>query len=398
MIEHWWHDLREIRFAEPSRLWWLIAVVVAIASLEMYTSWQRRACFRTIGDPLLLARLSASVSARRRRIKALLLTLGVGCLVVALARPQREERQPVEVHGLDVVIALDASKSMMVNDVKAPEPSAKSDNTRLERARAYALALIEALPGDRIAPMVFASATAHFPLTLDAEAAAAFLLSIGPADIPQGSDLALTVKAGRCLLRPDLYDKQKCSNVTGRRGNGGSELWTSSNNKDKSKAPKLDDEEQEIEERGKVMVLITDGGDSVESVKREVEQANELGIAVFVVGMGSEDGGLVFDIDDNGRRTTAKHDKQGKSIVSRRDSAGLSQIVGAQRYIAEAGSGPINLDAVITALKQSARGKAWKQIRRPTDMYAWFAFAGLLLLMAELLVSERRRSLYPEAP
>ena len=390
-----WRWLQQIQFANPERLWWLIGVAAAAVLLPWYAAWQRRIGLARLGDVGQLARLAATVSAPRRWIKAIMVGSAALLLTFAVARPQRVSRYRVELRGMDVVVAVDASKSMLVADVQPPIVG--GETTRLARARAYALGVIAGLPGDRIAPMVFASGTAHFPLTADSDAAANFLTMIGPADLPQGSDLVLTVKAGRCLLRPDHYDKQQCANVTGRRGNGGSELWTSSGPAKPGPKPAVDDDaEVETEERGKAIVLLTDGGDDIAGVQQQVRVANELGIAVFVVGIGSEAGGEVYDIDGNGRRTTPKHDKAGKTIISRREGEGLRQMVGAQRYFAEAGQGAVDVAPLIAALQAAARGKASKQVRRPLDIFPPFVFAAFMLLLAEAVLSERRRLQYPE--
>ncbi len=391
-----WHWLQRIHFANPERLWWLIGVAAAAALLPWYAAWQRRIGMARLGDVGHLARLAATVSPRRRWIKAIMVGGAALLLTFALARPQMVSRYRIEIRGMDVVIAVDASKSMLVADVQPPVIGGEA--TRLARARAHALGVMAGLPGDRIAPMVFASGTAHFPLTTDIDAAANFLTMIGPADLPQGSDLVLAVKAGRCLLRPDLYDKQQCANVTGRRGNGGSELWKPSGRSPATpKAPAPDDEaEVETEERGKAIVLFTDGGEDIPGVQQQVRIANELGIAVFVVGMGSDEGGEVYDIDGNGRRTTPKHDKAGNTIVSRREGEGLREMVGAARYFAEAGRGEVDAAPLITALQASARGKASKQVRRPLDIFPPFVFAAFILLLAEAVLSERRRLQYPE--
>lgn len=385
-----------LQFANLERLYWLPVVLAVVVLLPWYASWQRRRSLARLGDPAMLARLAASVSRPRRIIKSVMFGASALLLVFALARPQIIAQRRIEIQGMDVVVAVDASKSMMVADVQPI--GTKGEPTRLARARAYALDLIAELPGDRIAPIVFASGTAHFPLTADAEAASSFLTTIGPADLPQGSDLVLAVKAGRCLLRPDLYDQEQCSNVTGRRGNGGSELWkpTSPDNKGKNAKPTDEEIEIETEERGKAIVLITDGGEDVPGVQTQVQLANKLGIAVFVVGMGSDEGGEVYDIDGNGKRTKPKHDKAGNLIISRRDGAALTQMVGAARYFAEVGVGEVSVTPLVEALQASARGKASKVVKRPTDIFTPFVFAAFLLLLIEAVISERRRSLYPE--
>src|SRR5262249_52629725 len=150
-----------------------------------------------------------------------------------------------------------------------------------------AVALIDELDGDRVGPVVFAGGAAHFPLTEDHEVAERFLYDLGPADLPAGSNLAEVFRVSRCLLRPDLYDDLGCSQI-GRRGPRGDPLpGETLDPKDKP----LEDVAEDKEERGKAMVIFTDGGDADPSAMREVATARELGIAVLIVGVGTPQGG-----------------------------------------------------------------------------------------------------------
>jgi hypothetical protein len=121
------------------------------------------------------------------------------------------------------VVAVDVSKSMLVDDVgPTRETTARHlETSRLARARELARAVIDELPGDRIAPVVFAAAAAHFPLTEDHLVASNFIRDLGPTDLPPGSNLAEVFRVSRGLLRPDLYDDLGCSRI-GRRGHGDS--------------------------------------------------------------------------------------------------------------------------------------------------------------------------------
>jgi Ca-activated chloride channel homolog len=377
-----WRGAMQIRFANPQRLWLLPLVLGFVVAWCFLIARQRQKA---------LDKLLASVSPSRRRLKSVVFGAGALTLTFSLSRPQVIGRQQIEIRGMDVVVAVDASKSMMVADV-APAVQG-DDTTRLARARAYADELITALAGDRFAPMVFANGVAHFPLTADAEAAMQFLHAIGPADLPQGSDVASAVRAGRCLLRPDMYDELKCSSVTGRRGNGGSDGPVV---RGKRTLAQLDDDdvETEIEERGKAIVLITDGGDEVEPVASQVAAANALGILVFIVGIGSDAGGEVFDINEDGVRTQAKQDKDGKPIISRRDDGAFAKMLGdGKRYFVEAGKGPAQPALLVAALQNAARGQATKHVKRPQDLFLPFLYVGLLLVLGESMITDRRRKI-----
>jgi len=244
---------------------------------------------------------------------------------------------------------------------------------------------------------VFAGAASHFPLTDDHEVASRFLHDLGPADLPPGSNLAEVFRVSRCLLRPDLYDDLGCSRI-GRRGHGGDAL--PGDTLEPKDQPKEDVVEQKVE-RGKAMVIFTDGGDSDEATLREVATARELGIAVFVVGIGSTEGGVVHEIDSNGNATTAaKTDKSGATVTSKRDDAGMRALAAAggdeHRYFIANEHGEVDSTPVVTALRAVNRGLATKTIDEMHDIFPPFLFAGLMLLVIEAAISTRRRTRYPE--
>ena len=272
----------------------------------------------------------------------------MGLLGFSLARPQIAGKRNVELRGLDLVVAVDVSKSMVVDDVGATAAMTEKHvpASRLARARELAVALLDELPNDRVAPVVFAGAAAHFPLTEDHEVAADFLYDLGPADLPPGSNLAEVFRVGRCLLRPDLYDDLGCSRI-GRRGHGGDALPGQS-------LDPLDPSERRADpvektERGKAIVMFTDGGDPDAEAAREVATARELGIAVILVGVGSPDGGIVHEIDSNGSATDEpKKLADGSEVISKRDDQGMRALVAAggdpTRYIIASQSGELDPD------------------------------------------------------
>jgi Ca-activated chloride channel family protein len=385
-------------FANPSVLVIVLLVPNVVGALFLYDWIRREKLTARIGELPVLGRVMATASPGRRIWKVMLQINALTCLFVALARPQVSGKRPVEIRGLDLVVAVDVSKSMLVDDVTPiQDPVTKKESRgRLALARDYADELIDALPGDRIGPVVFAGAAAHFPVTDDREVAARFLHDLGPADLPPGSNLGEVFRVSRCLLRPDLYDDLGCARI-GRRGHGGDPLPGES--LDPKDAPKDDVVEQKVE-RGKAMVVITDGGDSDEATLREVATARELGIAVFIVGVGTTQGGLVHEIDAQGNPTdTVKVDKTGATVTSKRDDAGMTALAAAggdeHRYFV-AGAGEGDPMQVVQALKAVNRGLATKKVDEKRDIFQPYLFAALILLVIEAAISTRRRRRYPE--
>jgi len=391
-----------VSFVTPTLLYLAGAAPVLVLLLHAYDRMRRRQLGRRLGELPLIRRVTASVSPGRRLFKDVLLALALGLILFSVARPQIVGKRRVELQGLDVVLAVDVSKSMLVDDVK---PTARMDNkklesTRLARARELAGALIDELPGDRIGPVVFAGAATHFPLTEDHQVARLFLNDLGPNDLPVGSNLAEVFRVSRCLLRPDLYEDLGCHRV-GRRGTGGDPLRGES--LDPKGKPSDEEAIENVVERGKAIVIFTDGGDADAATVREVATSRELGIAVFVVGIGTAEGGIVYEVDAvTGKRTTTpKSTASGELVRSRRDDAGMRAIAAAggdeRRYIIADADGEVNPQPIVQALRAVTRGLATKQVRDMRDIYQPFLFGAFMLLVIEVAIGTRRRRKYPEA-
>jgi Ca-activated chloride channel family protein len=391
-------------FATPWLAWLAAVVPFAVVALHLHDRAQRRRLTGRLGELPVLGRVIASASPGRRVVKDVLAGAAAALIAFAAARPQITGTRKVEIRGLDLVVAVDVSKSMLVDDVgPTSEMTAKRiETSRLARARELARAVIDELPGDRVAPIVFASAAAHFPLTEDHLVASNFLRDLGPADLPQGSNLAEVFRVSRCLLRPDLYEDLGCARI-GRRGHGGDPLGPRDSLDPKPKdRPRTETLEQKVE-RGKAIAIFTDGGDQDAQALREVATARELGIAVFLVGFGTAAGGVVYEIDGfTGKRTDApKRLPDGATVVSKRDDAGMKALAAAsgdeRRYVIAGERGEVDPRPIVDALRAVNRGLATKQIKDLRDVYQPFLFAALMLLVIETAISTRRRQRYPEA-
>lgn len=393
--------LGAVTFVTPALVWLACAAPVLVGLLHAFDRARRRQLGRRLGELPLIRRVTASSSPGRRLVKDVLAALALALILVSAARPQVVGKRRVELAGLDLVLAVDVSKSMLVSDVKPTRRMSDkgAEGTRLARARELAGALIDELPGDRIGPVVFAGGATSFPLTEDHQVARLFLNDLGPNDLPAGSNLAEVFRVSRCVLRPDLYEDLGCERI-GRRGHGGDPLRGESLD-----PPDRGEDETALEdviERGKAIVIFTDGGDADEATLREVRAARELGIAVFLVGLGTPEGGIVTEVDAQGRRTdTPKRTAAGEPVRSRRDDEGMRAIATAggdpRRYLVAEAEGEVKPLPIVEALRGVSRGLATKQVRDLRDIYQPFLFAAFMLLVIEAAIGTRRRRRYPEA-
>ncbi|TFG85770.1 MAG: VWA domain-containing protein, partial [Gemmatimonadales bacterium] len=171
-----------IRWAAAQYLYLLLAIPLVIAVIAT-GGWLKRRNLRQLADPELVPRLTDSRSPRLAATKVLCLVLGLLFTILAAARPQWGEKlQVYKGRGIDIVIALDASKSMLATDVK---PS------RLSRAKTEIASLLDNLSTNQVGIVAFAG-DAHVmcPLTPDTEAAKLFLDIIDPENMPRpGTDI-----------------------------------------------------------------------------------------------------------------------------------------------------------------------------------------------------------------
>ena len=147
-----------MRFAHPQMLWLLIAVPAAAIGYGLAFGVRRRRLAR-LGDAALIAKMSEGTSVARKLVRAALVVVAIAALVLALARPQWPgQAVPAKQLGLDLVIALDFSRSMLAKDVY---PS------RLERAKREIGELLDLFAGDRVGIVAFAGETLTYPPTTD---------------------------------------------------------------------------------------------------------------------------------------------------------------------------------------------------------------------------------------
>jgi len=330
------------RFNDPHWLW-ALALVPVLAGAWWLGARSRRRALERFADSPLVARLTASVDVAARRWKSALLLGAIMLLVIALARPQFGTRvETVRSVGQDIVIAVDLSRSMLAEDV-APN--------RLERARLAILRLMSRLDGDRIGLIAFAAdAFVQSPLTVDYRAAGMFLNAMHPDLMPvQGTDLGAAMRVSLDALEQGARD-------------------------------------------ARVLVLVTDGEHHETDFGDELQRAVEAGVQVYLVGIGTAEGVPIPLYDEDGRRQGFLRDDDGSVVTTRLAEETLQQIVqqAGATYV-RAGAGGTGFDDLVDEIA-SARGEEIDamQVTRFEEQYQMFLALAVLLLVAEMMLSDRR--------
>ena len=319
----------------------LLAALPALA-LFLWWAWMRRAAaLRRIGDSALFKRLGLAAGRRARRVRLALWFIGVALLILSLARPQwGSDIEIVEQGGVQVMVALDVSRSMLAEDLKP---------TRLDRAKLEISDLISRLEGDEVGIVLFSGASfVQFPLTSDYATARTYLNHASPNAITrQGTVIADAIETAMGGFSTER-DHQK------------------------------------------VIVIMTDGenheGDPIVAAGEAAEQ----GAVIYTVGFGSPDGGPVPVFDERGEVTGYSQNTEGQVLISRIDEVGLQQIAesGGGRYFRATDGGAIaGLADEIEAFQDRSLQSEFSQ--RKVERFQLFLLAGALCLALAELTTDR---------
>lgn len=331
-----------MRFAHPEVLW-LLAAIPALWILLAVTRRDARRRLEAFVDPRLQTPMRVVPRPGRRIARSAVRLIALTLLVIAAARPQWGASEvEVEQEGVDLVVALDISRSMLAEDVK---PS------RLDRAKLEIGELVETLDGDRVGLVFFAGAAfPQCPLTVDYAAARLFLSQADPSMIgSQGTDLSSALFTALELFEDD----------------GG---------------------------RARLILVVTDGEDFGDDLEAATDALREKQVTLYAVGMGTPDGAPIPDVDDRGRRQGFVRDADGRVVMSRLQEAALLGLVGAtEGAYARADRGGLDVDrlrAEIAAVEGSAVRA--QRIVSYQERYAWPLAVALALIVLEGFLRDRR--------
>lgn len=331
-----------MRFGNPQAFWYLLALP-AFAGLYVWSFRARRVALERFGAPALMQKLTSATSRPRQVLKAILMLAFFVLVCLALVEPRFGSRtNTVHRRGVDVLIALDTSLSMLAEDIRP---------NRLLRARYEIESFIDRLEGDRVGLVAFAGQSFVLcPLTLDYGAAKLFLDSVDTGLIPsRGTAIAGAIQ-------------------TATRAFGGEDR------------------------KHKALILITDGEDHAGNPTEAAEVAAEAGVRIFCVGIGTREGELI-PIRSDGRVDFLKDD-QGHVVKTRLDEPTLQQIA----QLTDGGyvrsqSGGVGLEEVyaqISAMEKKDLGT--RTLSQYRHRYQWPLALALICLIAESFLSDRRRS------
>ncbi len=328
-----------IRFEHSIYLLALALVPLFIFLYVTVIKW-KRFTVKKIGDESLVKQLFGNYSPKRFLYKFVLVTIAFTAMVIAFSNP-RIATGSVKLNrtGIDLMIAIDVSKSMLAQDVKP---------TRLERAKQLVARLIDKLPDDRIGLVVFAGrAYLQMPLTTDHSAAKMYLSSISTDVVPtQGTVVKDALKM--CYAGFDTK-----------------------------------------ENKYKAIVLISDGEDHDEDVGKITKALASEGIVTNTIGIGSPDGATIYDPATH----EIKKDNEGNVVISRLNEGELQEIAkngnGIYQLFTNADDVISRLDAALKNLGERAITE--KSLTNYNNFFPWFLGVALLALLADLFTSENKR-------
>ena len=325
-------------------LLWLLLLVPICAAIAWLAARRRQKATLAVGQEQTVRPLIVGRAQPWRLTKTILWLVALSGVIVALAGPQYGSRtQLLHRRGIDVVIALDFSKSMLARDV-APN--------RIDRAKAELGRLLELMQGHRIGLVAFAGDTIAFPMTIDHSAVRLFLRDLGPYDMPFGG-----TAIGRALIA----------------------------SKRLLQSARPDNDQDTAERPTQVVLLFTDGEDHEGEPLEAAAELAAAGIAVYTVGIGSPSGEPIPTYAQDGTWTGYAKDKDGNVVTSSltaQNEKVLQQIAkdtGGKYFRARRGTiGIAQIEAEMAKLKQTE-----KKSRRVTVHENRFA---LVLLPAFLLL------------
>jgi Ca-activated chloride channel family protein len=330
-------------FGVPQWLWGLLLIPLLIA---LFVRSERRGLKRLqeFVSARLLPQLAGTVNRPRRMIRFALQLLGLALAIVSLAQPRWGYTfEDVKRKGLDLLIAVDTSRSMLSNDVQP---------NRLDRVKLAIQDLIGQLQGDRVGLIAFAGrAFLQAPLTIDYDAVVEALSDLDTKTIPEGG----TNISSAITLATQSFGKSAMGN--------------------------------------RALVVFTDGeelsGDAVKTAK----EAADAGVRIFTVGVGTPQGSLIPVTADDGQTSFVK-DSSGQVVKSKLDDKRLREIAQATGgFYLHLENGPRSMQQIQNEglAKMQAAEMDVRLSRRPIERYEWPLGAALIALALSILIPERKR-------
>jgi Ca-activated chloride channel homolog len=327
-----------MQFGSPAFFWLLFCIPVLIG-LFIFVHQRKQAALRRFASIHLMKRLTPEGILRRQIEKWVLFLLFVLCAVLSLVRPRfGVKMEMIERRGVDVIVALDISKSMLAEDI-APN--------RLERAKYEIGRFIDLCKGDRVGLVVFAGESfVQCPLTLDYGAAKMFL-NVVTTDWVQVPGTAI---ADAITQSAEAFKSQK--------------------------------------NKSKVLIVLSDGEDQEGNAEAAAQKAASQGIKIYTVGVGSESG-VPIPLNAGKGNITYKKDNSGNLVMTRLNSMMLEKIAmeGKGKYFhAGASLDMASIYQEIAKMEKNELGTDRMNIFE--EQYQWFLLLAIILLLLEFFIPD----------
>lgn len=328
---------------ETYYFYFLALIPLVLAAFFFYQMWRKKAQKR-FATPDAFKRLSPSYSGSKSFLKVILLCLTIAALVIALVNPKIGTRmEEVKREGVDIVFAIDVSKSMLAEDV-APN--------RLEKSKQLVNQIISQLGGDRVGIIGYAgSAFPQLPLTTDFNAARMFLDAMNTDMVSsQGTAIGEAISLARTFYK-----------------------------------------DEEEDGTNKVLVIISDGEDHAGEAVAMAEEAAREGFRIFTVGVGTPSGGPI-PIKRDGILLEYKRDQANERVITKLDASTLEEIAakGNGNYVHGLNTTEVveNLNSLLNKLdKQEFDSMEYAGFK---DQFQWFLAAAIFFLLLDILVLEKK--------
>jgi len=334
---------------EPIEVIGLIAVttVVMTTLFAVMVSWEKRS-IRAFGDTSVIAPLIPFVSTGRPILKFILLLLAAASIVMGIANPQiGSKMEEVKREGVDLIIAVDLSNSMMAEDIQP---------NRLERAKRAIFKLIDKLRGDRIGLVVFGGeAFVQLPITTDYSAAKLFLSTMSTDIMPtQGTAIGDAIE-----LSLESFGNEES--------------------------------EQAYAGKNRAIIIITDGENHEDDAVEAAAAAADEGVIVHTIGMGLAKGAPI-PIYRGKNQVGFRKDKEGSTIITKLNETMLQQIAAAGNGIyIRANNVQTGLGVLFTELNKMEKVKFGSKVFSDyEDRFQYFLGLAIILLILEFFISERK--------
>ncbi len=330
-----------IQFEEKIWFWTLLIIPILWLGFLALQYWKKRTQ-QQFASSELLKKLSPNKSVFKSVLKVLILSLAFICFAIALVNPKMGTKfKDIKREGLDIVFAIDVSKSMLAEDI-APN--------RLEKSKQLVTQIINSLASDRVGIIAYAGkAFPQLPITTDYAAAKMFLQNMNT-DMMSSQGTAINEAIE---LAKTYYDKEQESN--------------------------------------RVLIIISDGEDHSTASEDIAEEAKDEGIKIFTIGVGDINGGPI-PIKRKGIILNYKKDKQGETVITKLNEETLKKIAKAANGIYINGANTkIVVDNIKAQLDQLDRTDLEaSQFADFEDQFQWFLGLGLLFLLLDIFLLERK--------